>query len=50
MDEKTYNLPFHRRKSIIILCPDDVCKKKEIEKRLYIVKDEGKANHKLEKF
>jgi hypothetical protein len=50
MDEKAYKFSFHRRKFIIILCPNDVCKKKKIEKRLYIVKDEGKANHKLEKF
>jgi hypothetical protein len=25
--KKTYNPPLHGRKSITILCPDDVCKK-----------------------
>jgi hypothetical protein len=50
MDENAYNLPFHRWKSTIILCPDDVCKKKEIEKGCTLWKMRGKPITSLKSF
>jgi hypothetical protein len=44
MNEKTYNPPLHGRKSIIILCLDDVCKKKKKREGLCTVRDGRRAN------
>jgi hypothetical protein len=47
--QKTYNPPLHgRTKSITILFLDDVHARKKRKRLLCIMRDEGRANQKLE--
>jgi hypothetical protein len=49
MDDKTYNPPLHGpKKSITILYLDDVHVRKKMKRLLCVMRDEGRANPKLE--